>query len=399
MARILFALDLGAGYGHLTRILPVADWLAARGHETVLALRPGGAGAPMLGGRPHRIVDAPVWTGSAEGMPVAECYADLLLRTGYAEPGLLPRLLRAWLALYERQRPALVISEFAPTAMLAAQLSGRRHAVIGCGFTLPPRTSPMPRLRPWVEVPAARIAVSEARALGIINDALAGLGGRTLGALEQSLAADAGFLCSFPEFDHYGERPGAEYYGNIYLTGIGAPPAWPGPPGAPRVFAYMRANTPGFLPVLHALARRGVQTVLHTDRLPPAIAARLPAGGLSVSHAPVRLDLALPACAAVICYSPNTAAAALLAGRPVVLLPQHVEQAMVADRLARQGLALVVPSGAGAAEYDAALRAVLEDPRHRAAARRFAARYHGYDPAEPAAAIGESCEELLDATL
>jgi bacterioferritin-associated ferredoxin len=399
MARILFALDLGAGYGHLTRILPVADWLAARGHETVLALRPGGAGAPMLAGRPHRIVDAPVWTGSAEGMPVAECYADLLLRTGYAEPGLLPRLLRAWLALYERQRPALIISEFAPTAMLAAQLSGRRHAVIGCGFTLPPRTSPMPRLRPWVEVSAARIAVSEARALGIINDALAGLGGRTLGALEQSLAADAGFLCSFPEFDHYGERPGTDYYGNVYLTGIGAPPAWPGPPDAPRAFAYMRATTPAFLPMLHALADRGLQTVLHTQPLPPGLATRLPAHGLAISRQPVRLDLALAACRVVVCYSPNTAAAALLAGRPVLLMPQHVEQAMAADRLARQGLARVLPIGADAAHCAEALRAVLDEPRYRAAAQRFATRYHGYDPADAAAAVGESCEDLLADTL
>lgn len=397
MAKFLFALDLGGGYGHLTRILPIADWLAERGHKIVLALRPGGAKAPMLAQRRYRVVDAPVWTGSSEGMP-ATCYADLLLRTGYAEPGLLARLLRGWLALYRQERPGLVISEFAPTAMLAAQLAGQRHAVVGCGFTLPPRTRPMPRLRRWLDIPASRIALSEARALGIINQALAELGGQPLAALEQSLAADASFLCSFPEFDHYGERAGADYYGNFFQTRTGVTPVWPGPADAPRAFVYLRAGAPSFLPMLRALAACGVQTVLHARDLTPALRAMLPADGVMASAQPLRMDEALAACTVVVCHSPNTAAAALIAGRPVLLLPEHAEQEMAADRLASQGLAQVLPASASAALCAEALRTMLEQPRFLAAAQHFAARYHGYDPDEAAAAVAECCEGLLAAT-
>lgn len=399
MARILFALDLGAGYGHLTRVLPVADWLAARGHEAVLALRPGGAGAPLLAGRPHRVVPAPTRIQPIDGMPVADSYADILLRTGHAEPAVLDGLLRGWLALYERERPALVVGEFAPSALLAARIAGRRLAMIGCGFTLPPRTRPMPRLRPWARIAPGRIALSEARALGAINAALSRFGAPGLAALEESLAVDRSFLCSFPEFDHYGDRPDADYYGNMYMAGDGASPLWPGPAGAPGAFAYLAADTPNLLPLLGGLAANGMQTILHARGLTPHRRAQLPGEGLVVSDTPVRVVDVLAGCAMVVCHSPNTAAAALLAGRPVLLLPSQVEQQMIARRLAAQGLALVLPTTAGEAECTEAVRALYRDPRYLVAARRFAARYHGYDPAEAAAAIGEGCEALLSDTI
>ena len=39
MARILFAWELGGDYGHLARLLPVAQALKAGGHEVVFAVR------------------------------------------------------------------------------------------------------------------------------------------------------------------------------------------------------------------------------------------------------------------------------------------------------------------------------------------------------------------------
>lgn len=394
MAKILFALDLGGGYGHVARVLPVADLLAAAGHEIVLALRPAGDMGAVLGARRHRVVAAPALAGGNGGARVAECYADVLLRTGYDRPGVLERLLRDWMALFARERPALVISEFAPTAMLAARLAGQRQAVMGCGYTLPPRSRPMPAMRRWVSVPASRIAVSEARALAIINAALVALGGAPLAALEESLAADAAFLCTFPEFDHYGVRAGAAYYGNAFEVRAGVAPPWPGAGDGARGFAYLRAGAANVLPMMRAMAAEGIETVLHARELSAAVRAALPAG-IGLSAVPVRVGEAVAACAVVVCHSPGTAAAALMAGRPVLLLPEHVEQEMVAERLVSQGLALALPPSADEAQCRAALRALLDQPRFAAAARRFAAHYHGYDPQDAAAAVAEECEILL----
>jgi UDP:flavonoid glycosyltransferase YjiC (YdhE family) len=103
----------------------------------------------------------------------------------------------------------------------------------------------------------------------------------------------------------------------------------------------------------------------------------------------------LARCGLVVCHSPGTAAAALTAGRPVVMLPEHTEQAMAARRLAAQGLVLAAGLGASDAEVAALLRRALSDPRPAQAAAAFARRYHGYDPAESLAAIADEIEDTM----
>ena len=48
MSRYLFAWELGANLGHLTRLVPVARALAKRGHEVLFATRDLGEGAETL---------------------------------------------------------------------------------------------------------------------------------------------------------------------------------------------------------------------------------------------------------------------------------------------------------------------------------------------------------------
>src|SRR5207247_7586835 len=66
-------------------------------------------------------------------------------------------------------RDALPIFDHAPTAMLAARGLGIRSALLGPGFASPPRTSPMPSIRPWLETPEAQLAEREKRVVSTIN--------------------------------------------------------------------------------------------------------------------------------------------------------------------------------------------------------------------------------------
>lgn len=377
----------------MKRVLPVADRLAAKGHAVTLAMRPGPRQRALIAPRAHRIVPAPVWEGEAGDAP-AECYADLLLRTGYAEPGVLPRMLRGWIELYDQIRPAMVIADFAPTALLAAKAAGVTTGSIGCGFTMPPLVSPMPPLRPWAAVPAERIIESEARALAIVNAALDGLEAPPLARLADSVAVDAPFLCNFPELEHYGGRAGEAFYGNQFDTSHGAAPAWPEAAG-PRVFAYLRGGSAGFAPVLRALAGLGLPTLLHPREASAAMLEGVRHPLLRISERPVHMGQALAQSALVVCHSPGTLAAGLMAGLPVLLLPEHVEQAMVAHRVMAQGLGLALSPGVTEAACAAAITRLMTEPAHAARARAFAAHYHGYDPDDAADAIGESCHEIL----
>ena len=75
----------------------------------------------------------------------------------------------------------------------------------------------------------------------------------------------------------------------------------------------------------------------------------------------------------------STTATLLQAARPLLLLPLALEQFLLAQRLARQGLAVMVHPNAPQT-VDRALREAFESAtRYRAAARRFAERYANFD--------------------
>jgi len=392
MARVLFALDLGGGYGHIRRALPLADLLAARGHELAFAMRRSPYAAEVMAGRPHRVLAAPVHEAPSGPTAPAENWADVLLRTGHGAPGVLPRLLREWRALYDREQPALVVCDFAPSALMAAGLAGLRTIDVGSGYTPPPRRVPMPPTRFWADVPRARLLESEAQALAAVNAARAEVGGMPLAALADTLAADRTILNCFPEFDHYGVRPGGDYYGNDFALHDGVAAEWPAGEG-PRLFAYLRAGSQAMAPVLAVLRRLGLPSLVHARDLKPEHEALLSTPFLRVSARPVRMADVVAGCAVVICHSPATAAAGLVHGRPVVMLPEHVEQTMVSLRLAQQGLAQV--PDAQEAQVEAALRHALEAPGPRARAASFARHYHGFDPAEALASVADECDALL----
>lgn len=392
MARVLFALDLGGGYGHLRRVTPLADLLAGRGHAVMIASRGSVYAAEIMAGRTHRLLDAPVIRNPPDPGGPAENWAEVLLRTGHGEPGVLAHLLREWLALFRREQPDLILCDFAPAALLAAQVAGLRSIDTGSGYTPAPQLVPMPPTRFWLGVPQARLLESEARALAVVNAALAEIGAAALPTLARSLAADRVVLNCFPEFDHYGVRPGADYYGNDFALNDGVAADWPAGAG-PRIFAYLRAGSRAMAPVLAVLKRLGLPSLLHARDLRPEHEALLSTPSLRVSARPVRMGEVVASCAMVICHSPATAAAGLVHGHPVVMLPEHVEQTMVALRLADQGLVQVPEPDE--VQVEKALRHALEAPGPRTRAAAFARHYHGYDPAEAIASVADDCETLL----
>jgi UDP:flavonoid glycosyltransferase YjiC (YdhE family) len=391
----LFAWELGGGYGHVTRVLPIAAGIMQRGHRVTLALRDvataGAAAGPMFAGAQGALIEAPAWPRPQPAAGTAGNYAELLLLNGLADADGVRALVAAWLDMFARTRPDLLIAEAAPAAMLAARVAGLPVALIGVGWSLPPRTTPLPPLQPWDALPAQRLAAAEARMLGIANTALAALGAAPLGRLADLFDATAQFLCTFAELDHYEGRTDADYYGAIYDRDGGVPPQWPRGNGPP-VFAYVSAGNRLFAPLLAALGMLGMPTVLHARNRRGTVV--YPAN-VWLADGPMQVGAALASCRVAICQGHGTLAAALLAGRPVLLLPQHPEQVMLLARVMRQGLGLGVAVDADAAAIAATLQRLLHEPAYTERAQSFAARYHGYEPSIATTAIAEDCCEIL----
>jgi hypothetical protein len=304
-----------------------------------------------------------------------------------------PRCCSAGSTASGRVRPALLVAEFAPAALLAARLAGIPAVSLGNGFSLPPPTCPLPSARPWNAAPDPSIAAAEAHALASINAALVHLGGRPLARLADLFAADAEFLCTFRELDHYGGRGEADYFGCIYDTGEGAEPDWPAGDGE-RVFAYVNAGQPNFRALIEAPGRVRLPTLLHARGLSGGDRPALQRPWLTIADRPVRLEATLAHCALVITQGEGTSAAALVAGRPLLLLPEHLEQSMLLYQLARRGLALGLAPTADPASLDTLLRQLIERPAYRERAAAFADHYRGYSPAVAAAAIADEVAGL-----
>ena len=91
----------------------------------------------------------------------------------------------------------------------------------------------------------------------------------------------------------------------------------------------------------------------------------------------------------------ETLAQSLLAGVPLLMLPSHAEQFMMARRVALSGAgynaALMTPSS----DWRGALRQVLDDGRYRQAARAVAARHQGFSQQRMNAELAELLERQL----
>ena len=98
--------------------------------------------------------------------------------------------------------------------------------------------------------------------------------------------------------------------------------------------------------------------------------------------------------AALITNGHSTTAAMLLAGKPVVLLPQHLEMFLIASGVQASGAGLAAPG----LKHEGILNKlgrVLEEESFTTQARALAARYHGRDPQTPARGFQALVERLV----
>jgi UDP:flavonoid glycosyltransferase YjiC (YdhE family) len=380
MARILFASELGGNLGHIGQLLPLASELRERGHEVVFAVRDVTRADLLLRAHRFRCLQAPVWHARAQSGAAMPCsYSEILQYYGYRDAQGLLGLIAAWRELYSFVDPRVVLCEFAPTALLACRGLDVSRVQYGVGFSVPPRVSPMPSFRTWENISAERLDASDAAVLDTVNAALGRLAIQPLGSIADLLAAEADFLCTFRELDHYRERPDARYSGAIYTADEGAKPVWPDN-GTQRVFVYLRAGSPMFERTARALADLGCNVLWIAPSVSESARKRYESARFVFSRVPVRLGEAA-ACAdvAVLHGGHGTVAAMLLGGVPLMLYPEHAEQGIVTRNVTDTGAGIGVTADR-LDETGKVLTALLLQPDYKAAAAAFAARYKGYDP-------------------
>lgn len=203
---ILIGWELGAGRGHLVRLVPIIAALRTAGCKVVVAMRdvpaarevfaeigkPGGPGSFMLGQAPIFQHQSTTF-GSLYSMP------EILLQMGFADPEKVKPVVVAWSALIDRFKPALVIADTAPSLIAAARKNVATLA-IGNGWSIPPAGISVPPLPVFKHDSIASI-LAEDRICATFNQVLKPASAIT--NLAELLRADECIVCTPPILDPY----------------------------------------------------------------------------------------------------------------------------------------------------------------------------------------------------
>ncbi len=397
MARILFGWELGGNYGHVARFVPTARELIARGHEIVMVLRNPRSAAGLVDDLPIRVYGAPMVHQARPGLHVRS-WTHILEWAGLRETAGLRMALVAWRELIGLLAPDLIVTDSAPVLQLATLDRAVPRVTHDSPWGAAADRHPQPEVGLDKQLPLTALRGIDEEALDLLNAAAQPLGLPELTEVRQLYRSDAHLVCAFPELDPFADEHDWTHLGNTFVTDRGERYDWP-PGDGPRVFAYLRRNR-RLLEELTAIADTGCPTILvcpnmpdNPPPLPSTVALHRRAARLD--HLIQSTDLAVTASAT------GTGAAFLLGGVPLLLLPNYVEQGLIAECVAKLGAGRVVhpprAPGQPPPEIRPHLDAALRKRRYRRGAQRFAARHAGFRPAHAGRRAADAIEQVLAA--
>ncbi|MCY3023979.1 MAG: hypothetical protein NTW87_33790, partial [Planctomycetota bacterium] len=393
MPTILFAWELGAGFGHLAPYRTLTETLNAAGHRVIFAVRDVPRADQVF--RPGTVtcIQAPVNNYRLrEVVPEPATYAHVLKNFGYDDPVTLAGMASGWRYLLDSVKPDLVILDHSPTALLAMRGTPLRRMLVGHGFFCPPDVYPSPSLRPWLNLSHDALRADEDRVLASTNAVLQRQGGAPLHSIGQLFAeVDESILTTVPELDHYPQRQGGNYWGLI-ANYPGDAPEWPAVDGR-KVFCYLKQF--GHLPaLLKAVRDLGLPAVVCPDRIPEAIEKEFAGPALRFEHRLLDLSrVCADACCAVL-HGGNVLLQFLLAGKPVLLFPVTLENYIPCAAVQRLGAGVMVDRD-DPSQFAPKLAELLNNERYTKAAQEFAARYAHLDLSQQGEKLARRIEELV----
>ncbi len=383
MARVLIGWELGAGFGHITRLIAIAHAIRARGHQPFLALRNLVETWPAYRSESFPVLQAPMWQPSTSAQRFhASSIADIIAMSGFLDPADLMPMVRAWDRLIDAVRPEVIVADYSPTLCLATY--GAHHlVVIGDGFTAPPDHLPsFPVLRPT----SPRTA-SEERIVATIRAVQNARGRPPLDRLPQLFAAHSRFVCTLPELDPY----------RAHRTTPAEGAFQPLPQPAPRVqkpgfFAYLATDARFIGTAVRGLVQAPVKGRIYIRRATRATKGALQERGHTVYDAPAPILEVLREEPVILHHGGiGTTETALACGRPQILFPRHLEQQLTATAIEQLGVGLAMKANFTEADVVAALQRVLDDPGFSQRAQAFATTIAGRAYGDNIARIADRC--------
>lgn len=395
MSNITFCWELGRGYGHLAGFKPLAQVLLNYNHKITALLRDVSNAHKFLDGIPVSYFPAPKWQATRKYTAPTINYADIISRCGYdSKESLLP-LVQQWRSRFLDCNTELLIVDHSPTALLAARTLNLPATLFGTGFFSPPLEYPMPSLTPWLDAQPFFLKDIEDNVLGVINGVLCQLDAPKLDYLYQLFEVDENFLCTFPELDPYDNRSPDAFWGPRFDITNGVAAHWP-ENRKKNIFIYTMHSYVFLQRFLMSLGDVDANFLVHCVGMGEEAANQYTQKNIRFSLEPVQLQSIANRADLVICHAGHgTVAASLLMGIPLLLLPTHLEQVLMANKLSALKLSGVVNMRDEQPDFVQSIEFVLNSAECRRRVGMFASHYAGFDPKKQLEDITLACEKIL----
>ena len=387
MGRVLIGWELGAGLGHVTRLLEVARGLAEHGHHPILVIRNLVEPWSVLRAARIPVLQAPIFPPRpAPRGPGAAAISDIFATQGFDNADELIPMVLAWQRLIDLTRPSLIIGDYSPTLCLAAY-GVNPMVIVGDGFTMPPADLPsFPLLRP-----SAPPYLPQERMLEVIKAVQWRRKRPAPDTLPALFAAEARFVCTVPELDPYRDCRKEKVLGPFQSP----PPPLPQPEER-RFFTYLASDSRFFRKALQGVAQIKMPGSIFMRSAQKAYVDALRRRRIHVHDVPAPIAETLASASAIIHHGGiGTTEAALGIGRPQVVLPRHLEQQLTGRALVELGVGKAVTGNFAPRAVAEALHEVVEDPGYAERAQAFAERLHARGPIDNVGKIVDGCLRLL----
>ncbi len=328
MAHVLVGYELGAGHGHVHRLMPVVRALEARGHRVTFFLRNIKENAVLLARERRAILPVPDLVERIPGVsvpaPIAT-YSDIMCHSGFFRRQVLHAGILAWRTLLAQAKPDLVVADHSP-ALLLACFKDIPVVQVADGFTLAPaEADEFPSYRK-----GRKAMVSPAHVLRVMRDVQKHNGRPQPKTVTEPFRTAGRLVCTLPELDPYGTLRSDPVIGPV--EGLQEPQPLPG--GEPHFFAYLSLEHKKTKPFLKGLKACGLAGEIFARGMNDKVAKSLERPGLTVHREPQPMKEVIARSSLIIHHGGNgTCCAALSGGRPQVLVPTHMEARLSSDAL------------------------------------------------------------------
>ncbi|HEX7873919.1 MAG TPA: nucleotide disphospho-sugar-binding domain-containing protein [Sphingobium sp.] len=389
--RILLAWEAGAGRGHIVTLRTVAEALGpAFAYDAALCVMDHAAELEPL--CDLVFPGARLWfdseTRHAPGAPRTATWGEFLGDTGFRDGAFLATQVRWWQDVLTSRCTDLLVADYAPCALLAAQSLKIPAVVVGTGYGIPPAgLAEFPVFLPEY----AERMFDEREMVATINAALTPLGVPPLRHLSDIYRRSQELVRTLDVLDPYAEARTQALLPPV--ADVARPADVPGD----EIFVYFSTTELQDEAVVEALCSLNLPVRAFCPSITPDLAKRLEQAGIRMEAQPVPVG-EIAARSRLIIHSGQHGilCLGLAAGLPQIAIPQHLEQLYHARRCEALGTGRVVTlEQRRAEEMRAMIRAAYADEGLLQTARDTARRLAPQFAVDPAAVIRERLLPLL----